>query len=222
MITEAVALDGLDAGAIRRELETLLIGAHMYVFAEVASTNAALRDLADAGACDGTVVLAESQRAAHGRFDVPSVSPSGVNLYASVLLRPELAPSAVPIFSFIAPLALTETLRALGVPAAVKWPNDVVIGERKVAGVKLDVGVSGERVTYVVIGVGINVNVLRPHLEEGLGSAAAKATSLREVLGRPVDRNALAASFLNQLEKSLGCYRSDALRLEPAGTASDV
>jgi BirA family biotin operon repressor/biotin-[acetyl-CoA-carboxylase] ligase len=204
------ALDGLDVGAIRRQFFGDAIGTHVYVFGDVASTNAALRDLADAGAQEGTVVLSESQRAGRGRLDVPWFSPPGVNLYMSVLLRPAIAPAAVSIFSFVASLALTEAIWALGVPAGVKWPNDVVIGTRKVAGARLDVGISGGRVTYVVLGMGINVNVLHKELEAGLGiRAALDATSLREALGRPIDRNAFAASVLNQLEKWLGLYRSE-------------
>ena len=127
----------------------------------------------------------------------------------SVLLRPAIAPAAVPIFSFIVSLALTDAIWALGIPAGVKWPNDVVIGRRKVAGARLDLGIIGDRVSYVVLGVGINVNVLHQQLEAGLGAtAAADATSLREALGRPIDRNAFAASVLNHLEKWLGLYRS--------------
>jgi BirA family biotin operon repressor/biotin-[acetyl-CoA-carboxylase] ligase len=171
--TVLAPLDGLDVGAIRRQFVGEVIGTHMYVFADVGSTNAALRDLADAGAHEGTVV-----------------------------------PSEVPIFSFIASLALTEAIWALGVPAGVKWPNDVMIAGRKVAGTRLDVGLAGDRVTYVVVGVGVNVNVLHAQLEAGLGAAAADATSLREAVGRPVERNTLAASFLNHLEKWLGLYRS--------------
>lgn len=203
-----IALDGLDVGAIRRQLVGEVIGSHVYVFADLASTNAALRDLADAGAQEGTVVLADAQRAARGRRDVAWFSPPGVNLYVSVLLRPAITAAAVTIFSFIASLALTEAVWALGILAGVKWPNDVVIGGRKAAGARLDVGIAGDRVTYVVVGVGINVNVLRKELEAGLGPAAEDATSLREALGRPIDRNALAASFLNLLEKWVGLYRT--------------
>jgi BirA family biotin operon repressor/biotin-[acetyl-CoA-carboxylase] ligase len=206
--TVLVPLDGLNVGAIRRHFVGEVIGTHMYVFTDVASTNAVLRDLADGGAQEGTVVLSEAQRAGRGRLDVPWFSPPGVNLYVSVLLRPAIALSAVPIFSFIASLALTEAIWALNVPAGVKWPNDVTIAGRKVAGTRLDVGIAGDRVTYVVVGVGVNVNVLHTQLEAGLGAAAADATSLREALGRPVERNTFAASFLNHLEKWLGLYRS--------------
>jgi BirA family transcriptional regulator, biotin operon repressor / biotin---[acetyl-CoA-carboxylase] ligase len=205
---DAAMLDGLSVGAIRRHFVGEVLGTHMYVFTDVASTNAVLRDLADGAAPEGTVVLSEMQRAGRGRLDVPWFSPPGVNLYVSVLLRPAIGLSAVPIFSFIASLALTEAIWALDVPAGVKWPNDVIIAGRKVAGTRLDVGLAGDRVSYVVVGVGVNVNVLHTQLEAGLGAAAADATSLREAVGRPLDRNTFAASFLNQLEKWLALYRS--------------
>jgi BirA family biotin operon repressor/biotin-[acetyl-CoA-carboxylase] ligase len=202
------AVDGLDVGAIRRQLVSEIVGTHVYIFADVESTNRVLRDLAEAGAHEGAVVLAESQRAGRGRLDTTWFSPPGVNLYLSVLLRPAIVPAAAPIFSFIVSLALTEAIWALGVPASVKWPNDVMIAGRKVAGARLDLGIEGDRVTYVVAGVGVNVNILREELEAGLGAAAGEATSLREALGRAIDRNAFAASFLNLLEKWLGLYRT--------------
>ena len=206
---DVTPLDGLDVSAIRRQLVGEILGTRVYVFGDVASTNAALRDLADAGAEEGTVVLSESQRAGRGRIDVPWFSPPGVNLYLSVLLRPSIPPGGATIFSFLASLALTDAIRALGVPAGVKWPNDVIVGHRKVAGARLDVGITGDRVGSMVLGLGINVNILRAQLEAGLGAAAADATSLREALGRPVDRNMFAASLLNQLEKWLVLYRSN-------------
>jgi BirA family biotin operon repressor/biotin-[acetyl-CoA-carboxylase] ligase len=194
-------LDGLDIGAIRRRLAAEVVGTHVYVFADVLSTNAALRELAVAGAREGTVVLAESQRGAYGRRDSTWFSPSGVNLYASVLFRPDIRPAASPVFSFIASLALTEAIWALGVPAAVKCPSDIVVRGRKVAGVRLDVSTVGDRVSHIVVGINVNVNVVRGELEAGLGPAAACATSLREERGLPIDRNGFAASFLNNLEK---------------------
>jgi BirA family biotin operon repressor/biotin-[acetyl-CoA-carboxylase] ligase len=204
----AAEVDELDVGAIRRGLVGDVVGTHVYVFGDVVSTNAVLRGLADAGAREGTVVLAESQRAGRGRLDTTWFSPPGVNLYASVLFRPAIATSAAPVFSFIASLALTDAIRALGLRAGVKWPNDVVIGRRKVAGARLDVATTADRVIHVVVGVGVNVNVGRDGLATGLGLAAAEATSLREALGRAVDRNAFAAAFLNQLEKWFRLHRA--------------
>jgi BirA family biotin operon repressor/biotin-[acetyl-CoA-carboxylase] ligase len=200
-VAPAPVLDGLDVAVIRRQLAGEVVGTHLYLFGDVSSTNAALRELAAAGAREGTVVLAESQRAARGRLDTPWFSPPGVNLYASVLFRPYIASAASPVFSFIASLALTEAIWALGAPAGVKWPNDIVVRGRKLAGARLDVSTVGDRLAHVVVGVGVNVNVTRAELQAGLGPAAAAATSLREELSHPIDRNTFAASYLNRLEK---------------------
>jgi len=202
-------VDTLDVGAIRRGLAGDTIGSHVYVFREVGSTNAVLRDLADAGAQEGTVVISEAQRSGRGRGDHAWFSPPGLNLHVSVLLRPAIALAAAPVFSFIASLALTEALWALGVPAGVKWPNDVLVAGRKVGGARLDVAGDGGRVRYVVLGVGVNVNVPRVELEAALGPLAAGATSLQAAVGRAVDRNALAASFLGFVEKWLALYRAN-------------
>jgi BirA family biotin operon repressor/biotin-[acetyl-CoA-carboxylase] ligase len=195
-------LDGLDVAAIRRRLAAEVVGTHVYIYGNVPSTNAALGDLAAAGAREGTVVLTESQRGAYGRRRDPvSFSPHGANLYASVLFRPNIPPAAAPVFSFIALLALTEAVWGLRVPVAVKCPGDLLVRGRKVASVRLDVSTVGDRVAHVIVGVGVNVNVVRAELEMGLGPDAGGATSLREELGRPIDRNAFAASYLTQLEK---------------------
>ena len=194
-------LDGLDVAVIRRQLAAEVVGADVYVFGDVLSTNAALHELAAAGAREGTVVLAESQRETRGCLDAMWPSSPGVNLYASVLFRPYVASAAVPAFSCIASLALAETIGALGVPAGARGPNDVVVRGRRVGRVCLDVTTIGDRVAHVVVGVSVNVNVGRAELEARLGPAVTDATSLREELGHPVDRNAFAASYLNQLEE---------------------
>lgn len=194
---------------IRRTLVTDRVGFQTYLFGEVGSTNTVLRRLAETGAADGTVVLAEAQTVGRGRLGKPWFSPPGLNLYASVVLRPAIAPSAVPVFSMIASLALTDSMWAECAPAGVKWPNDVLIERRKVAGTLVGYAMAGDRVEYVILGVGVNLNADRATLKTGLGAAAAAgATSLREVLGRPIDRNAFAGAFLNFLEKWDDEYRT--------------
>jgi BirA family transcriptional regulator, biotin operon repressor / biotin---[acetyl-CoA-carboxylase] ligase len=192
---------------IRRDLETSVVGFQIDLYEDIDSTNAALRRLAEVGARAGTVVLAENQRAARGRDGTPWFSPPGCNLYASVLLRPWIGPRAVPVFSFITSLALTDAIWAEGVPAAIKWPNDILIEGRKVAGSFGVVATAGDLVDYVILGVGVNVNVERRVIERGLGAAAAGAISLREAAGRPIDRNRFTAAYLNAFEKWLDVYR---------------
>lgn len=205
---EASVASPLSVEAIRRALTTERIGRETYLFGEVGSTNAVLRHLAQTGAADGTVVLADTQTVGRGRLGKPWFSPPALNLYASVLLRPAIVPSAVPAFSIIASLAVVDVVTAEGLPATVKWPNDVLVGRRKVAGTLVGYAIEGDRTQYVILGVGVNLNVDRATLATGLGSAATDAGSLREAAMRPIDRNAFAARFLNALETWDGRYRA--------------
>jgi len=196
----------LDIAEIRRRLSNEIVGHHMYVFGTLASTATALRRCADAGAREGTVVLAEEQQQGCGRLGQPWYSPPGVNLYASVLFRPDLSSNAVPAFSHIAGLALTDALWVEGAPAALREPNDVLIDGRKVGCTLVEWSPIEGRIEYVVLGVCANVNVTRDELRAGLGQAADTATSLCEEVGREIDRNAFAAAVLGFLEKWLGAY----------------
>lgn len=124
--------DGLSIDRIRQRLSGQTVGHRIELSGEVSSTNTVLRDLARAGAPEGTVVLAEAQSAGRGRLGRHWFSPPGVNLYASILFRPTIPPQAVPVFSFIASLALSDAISAEGAPATIKWPNDILVEGRKV------------------------------------------------------------------------------------------
>lgn len=206
---ESQALDAaIHIDEIRRTLRTARVGFQTYLFGEVGSTNAVLRRLAETGAADGTVVLAETQTVGRGRLGKLWFSPPGLNLYASVLLRPSIPPSAVPVFAMIASLAVSEAVWSEGLPAGIKWPNDVLVERRKVAGSLVSFTSGGDLVDYVILGVGVNLNVERAMLVAGLGAAAAGAGSLCEFAGRSIDRNAFAASVLNALEAWDDTYRA--------------
>jgi BirA family biotin operon repressor/biotin-[acetyl-CoA-carboxylase] ligase len=193
-IAEPLTIDG-----IRRHL-TSATDRHLYLFAEVGSTNDCLRDLAGRGAREGSVVVAEAQRAGRGRLGQRWFSPAGVNIYASVLFRPAISPAEVFTFGSIASLALVDAIESLGLSAAIKWPNDVLVHGKKVAGVLVDSGMREKLVDYVILGVGVNVNVTTTALRDALGDSAGFATSLSQLLGREVDREALLAAWLEGLE----------------------
>jgi BirA family biotin operon repressor/biotin-[acetyl-CoA-carboxylase] ligase len=146
------------------------------------------------------------------RFGREWYSPRGVNLYASALLREPLALSQVPVLSFIASLAVSDAIKALGLSPSIKWPNDVLLGRQKVSGALMDVGARGNAVDYAVLGVGVNLNVDAASLREGIGPEAAHATSVAAALGRPVDRSRFAASFLTHLDRWWCRYRVEGVR----------
>ncbi len=193
--------DRLSLERLRRHLTTELVGHHVYIFGTVDSTNRVLAQMADRGAAEGTVVLAEAQTAGRGRHGSSWFSPEGANLYASILFRPRITPRELALFAPIASLALAETVWLEGAPARIKWPNDVVVRGRKLGGVLVEAPVFSGRVVHVILGIGVNLNVQPGELAAGLGEAAEAAVSLREVLGRDVDRNVFAAALLSRLEK---------------------
>jgi BirA family biotin operon repressor/biotin-[acetyl-CoA-carboxylase] ligase len=193
--------DRLTLEGLRRHLTTDVVGHHVYLFRTVDSTNRVLARLAERRAAEGTVVLAEEQTAGRGRHGSPWFSPDAANLYVSVLFHPRIPPRQLAVFAPIASLALAEATWLEGAPARIKWPNDVVVHDRKLGGVLVEAPVIDGRVVYVILGIGVNLNVATAELRAGLGPLAEGAVSLRKVLGRDVDRNAFAAALLNRLEK---------------------
>jgi BirA family biotin operon repressor/biotin-[acetyl-CoA-carboxylase] ligase len=203
------ATDLLSVTEIRRRLTASLVGRHMYLLGEVDSTNDRLRSLAREGARQGTVLIAESQTAGRGRHGQPWFSPSGVNFYASVLLRPRLRPRELGIFSLLAALALSDAIKDVGADPTIKWPNDVLVGGKKVGASLLECAVRDDEVAYVILGVGANLNVDASVLRAALGTGGRFATSLAAVTGRPIDRNAFAASYLNHLDRWLSVHEME-------------
>ncbi|HET6367357.1 MAG TPA: biotin--[acetyl-CoA-carboxylase] ligase [Pseudomonadales bacterium] len=184
---------------VRRRLETPAVGQHLYLLDQVESTNVSLRAIARAGGAEGTVLVAESQTHGRGRHGGPWFSPAGVNLYASVLFRPSFRPREAAPFSFVASLAMCDALRELGGEPGIKWPNDVLLGGRKVAGTLLECATRGHEIDYLLLGVGVNLNVEAGALRAALGESGLAATSVAEELGGTIDRSAFTASYLNHL-----------------------
>ncbi|HXJ33736.1 MAG TPA: biotin--[acetyl-CoA-carboxylase] ligase [Candidatus Eisenbacteria bacterium] len=165
---------------------------------EIDSTQRAARDLARAGAAEGTTVVAEAQTAGRGRLGRSWHSPPGVNVYCSLVLRPALAPGVVPQLGLVLGLAVAVAVReATGLAPMLKWPNDVLVGGRKIVGILTEMEAELERVHFVVAGIGVNVNAPADAFPDDLRD---KVTSLAIATGRPVDRVAFMARLLATLE----------------------
>lgn len=203
-----LAEDSLCIDLIRRELSTESIGFEIHLFRELSSTSGALRVLAESGAREGAVVLAETQHAGRSWFGKPWFPPERVNLYLAVLFRPRIARHTVRAFAVIATLALTDAIAAEGARARVRWPNEVLADGRRVGRTLTTVEPTESIADYVVVGVEVNLNVSREALGRALGASSALVTSLREAVGHPIDRNRFTAAFLNHLERWLGVYRA--------------
>jgi BirA family biotin operon repressor/biotin-[acetyl-CoA-carboxylase] ligase len=119
-----------------------------------------------------------------------------------------MARHAVPAFALIAALALTDAIAAEGACAHVRWPDEVLVDGRAVGRTRTTVAPAESIADFVVVGVEVTLNVSREALDRALGASSARATSLREAVGRPIDRNRFTAAFLNHLECWLGVYRA--------------
>jgi len=179
-------------------LTTRYVGRRAEFHAELGSTNTRAMELAEAGAPDGTLVLAERQTAGRGRLGRRWHAPAGSSLLMSLVLRPALAPRQAQRMTMVCSLAAVEAIERLtGLRAAIKWPNDVYIGERKVGGVLTELGLQGEALRYVVVGMGLNVNFDPDQLQ----NVMAPATSLSAEVGRLVPRLPLLAAILEGVER---------------------
>jgi len=164
------------------------------LFDQVDSTNQIGMQMGSEGAPGGTLILAESQNRGRGRLNRTWLSPKGVNIYLSLLLRPDLPQRDFPLFSLATAVGLVNAIRVqTGLSSVIKWPNDILLDEKKIAGILLESGGNGET-PYLVIGMGLNVNWDGKEIPQELN-----ATSLTAALGHPVDRSSLILSILEGL-----------------------
>lgn len=182
-------------------------------FASLPSTNDEALRLARTGAPAGEAVVAEEQTAGRGRAGHSWASPPGVALYFSVVLRPRVPPDRLPLATLACGVAVAEAIRAAtGLPAGLKWPNDVLVGLRKCAGILCEAETGGPGGTAVVAGVGINVNTPPDALPP---RPVFPATSLAAEAGRAFDREVILAGCLARIA-------AETARLEGPGGAEDV
>ncbi len=220
--------DMLTVEGIKNCLNTRFIGADIYLFDAIDSTNDYAHKLAKEGAKEGTVVLSESQSKGKGRLGRTWFSPSGANIYLSVILRPQMPSTQITLLTFAAAIAVAKAIRdAANLDADIKWPNDILIKGKKVAGIlsemeanknppippfkiplsppllKGDIGglsggKGGLNVRFAIIGIGINVNLGLNDIPTELKD---KATSIKSETGIAADRTNLICRVLENLEE---------------------
>mgnify|MGYP000986537667 CR=1 FL=1 len=183
---------------ISEGLETKTIGREIYHLYETNSTNDEAKSLAANGGIEGTLVVAERQVKGKGRLGRLWISPQG-GIWISIILRPEFQPFEAPKLTLAAALAVTRVLRdKTNLEAQIKWPNDIFINSKKVCGILTEMNAELDRIQYVVLGIGLNVNIDLKKFSEEIGESA---TSLIKELGRPVDRVKLLKSILTEIEE---------------------
>jgi len=190
------APDKLLPEEILHRLGTVRLRGPIHHFETAVSTNDLAKALGAGGAPEGTLVVAEAQSAGRGRLGRDWLSPPGVGIYASLLLRPPLPPSELPQITLTTAVAVVRALvRTAGVAPGIKWPNDLMLGGKKLGGILTEMETESDQIRYLVVGLGLNVNNLDfpPELE-------ALATSLARELDRPLSRVPIVQAWIEEFE----------------------
>jgi BirA family biotin operon repressor/biotin-[acetyl-CoA-carboxylase] ligase len=198
-------LNTLEATILQQRLTTKAFGRPLYIVPQTGSTNDDVKTLAQQGAPEGTVVLAERQNRGRGRQGRSFTSPAGVGIYLSLLVRPRCSPAQLPQLTLLVAVATAEAiLKVCTVPIGLKWPNDVEVAGKKVAGILTEALWSPDGNLAVIIGIGINVNTTLTQLPPALQQ---RVTSLALATGSSVSRRQLIVHLLAQLEHFYEVYQ---------------
>ena len=187
--------DNLIPNEIKWGLKTKLLGREIISYKKIDSTNRAAYDLASKGVKEGSIVLAEEQTKGRGRLGRAWASPPEGGIYLSCILRPRISPSEIPKLTLTASVSVARAIREVsGLEAVIKWPNDVLIDSKKVCGILLEMKAEQDRLDFVIVGIGINVNTPGRLIPKG-------GTSVKEESGEEVSRIALTRKVLEDLEE---------------------
>lgn len=193
------APDILNESEVRDSLNAKLLGSQLICLSETLSTNSDAFRLAEEGAPEGTVVIADSQSGGKGRMGRRWVSPANTNLYCSVVLRPAIMPYQAPQLTFLSAVAVSRAIEVeTALQPEIKWPNDVLIEGSKVAGLLNEMSAETDGINFVILGIGVNLNMRAEQFPDDLRSPA---TSLLLASGRRVCRARFAATVLGELDR---------------------
>jgi BirA family transcriptional regulator, biotin operon repressor / biotin---[acetyl-CoA-carboxylase] ligase len=196
--------DILNHQEINPYLSTDYLGNEIFYYDSISSTNTKAKELAGDGLKEGTLVIAEEQTAGKGRLGRNWLSPKFKGIWMSVILRPDLNPIEASKVTLIGAAAVYKAMEDFNIKAHIKWPNDIVLDGKKVCGILTEMSAELNKIHYLIMGIGINVNIGHDEFNEELRQSA---TSLKLHTGRSVDRKRLTASILNNLEKLYNEFR---------------
>ena len=177
-------------------IKTSIIGKNIIHFHDIDSTNIKAKELAQKGIEDGSIIIAEKQTLGSGRFNRKWVSPSG-GLWFTLVLRPTIPPTEAPKITQIAAASIYKTLRDFNINTTIKWPNDILLNDKKLCGILAEMKCDMDSVHYLILGIGMNINIDESDFDENLKSIA---TSLKLQYNKQFERSEILAGFLNHFE----------------------
>lgn len=181
---------------VSRHLETRYLGRKIYYFDTLSSTMDIATQLGIKGALEGTLVLAESQTKGRGRLGRAWFSPKYKGIYLSVILRPKMPLSQATIFTLLSAVSICEAVKeSAGLDVNIKWPNDILLNNKKLGGILTELNAETDKINFVVVGIGLNVNSEKKDLISG-------ATSLKSAKRANIDRVTLLQEILRKIENN--------------------
>ncbi len=170
---------------------------NIIAYEAIPSSNIKAKELAQKGAEEGTLVITKKQKRGKGRFNRLWESPEG-GLYLSIILKPNCTPDKTTLISLLTSVAVSKTINIYNLTSKIKWPNDVLLNEKKIAGILLESEVIENKVEYVILGIGINLNTDTNLLTNDVRLIS---TSLSEEIGKPIDFHYFLKNLLNNFNK---------------------
>lgn len=184
---------------IHARLTTEILGRNIHYYDDIESTNNEAKRLAAEGCPEGTLVVTEAQNAGRGRLSRGWFSPWGKGIWLSAVLRPPFSPQDAPQCTLMAAVAINKAIREVaGIDCGIKWPNDILFQGRKLVGILTEMSAEMDAINYIVLGMGINVNISQSEFPEEISETA---TSIALAAGQKIDRLELLGSILMHLEK---------------------
>lgn len=190
--------DVLTFEEIKHLLNTKYIGKNIIYYDSIDSTNTKAKELAEAGAEHGTVIISEEQRSGRGRLGRSWVSPKYKGIWMSIILRPNIITENISQITLLGAAAVSKAIMEMGIKTGIKWPNDIVINGKKICGILTEMSGEIDHINYLVMGIGINVNLKEEDIPEELKDIA---TSLNLEAHKSLNRKILLASVLNIFEE---------------------
>jgi len=193
----------LSASAIKALLsEDALLGSTLSLYSIAESTNDLCLELCRQQIPEGATVIADEQTSGRGRLGRRWISPPGMNIYLSIMLRPDMLPSEASIITLMASIGCVRAMKRAvpGIDAHIKWPNDIMIGAKKCGGILTESRIEGNKLSCTVVGIGLNVNMNDSELPK---DTIIPATSMLAETGKALNRSVLTAAILQEIE---ACY----------------
>ena len=213
--TDLKDMNYIDIFEIKKNLKGSFIGKNIYYEEKVDSTNTLARELSVKGVKNGSVVISDYQEKGRGRNGKIWTSPCGCNIYMSIILKPKFSPEVAQGMTILAAVSVADAIAEVAsLKPQIKWPNDILIGSKKVSGILTEMSTQNMIIEHIIVGIGINVNAEENDMEDGIKNIATSLlieSKKTDGFTGLLNRNKLITSILNKFDKYYEMFLSTGL-----------